>query len=61
MPSDREQLISMGFPPIRVDKALKATGKAGIQPAMGTHTRSELGLTRKYIRLASGAQQRSRH
>ncbi|CAE7205089.1 unnamed protein product [Rhizoctonia solani] len=34
MATDRDQLISMGFPPERVDWALKATNNAGLQPAM---------------------------
>lgn len=34
MASDRDQLLSMGFAPERVDWALKATNNAGLQPAM---------------------------
>ncbi|CAE6401549.1 unnamed protein product [Rhizoctonia solani] len=34
MAADRDQLISMGFAPERVDWALKATNNAGLQPAM---------------------------
>ncbi|KAG8997075.1 hypothetical protein FRB94_007871 [Tulasnella sp. JGI-2019a] len=32
--SDKEQLLSFGFPPERVDWALKATGGRGLQPAL---------------------------
>ncbi|KAG9011127.1 hypothetical protein FRB94_009270 [Tulasnella sp. JGI-2019a] len=32
--SDREQLLSFGFSPERVDRALKATGGRGLQPAL---------------------------
>ncbi|KAM6497236.1 Ubiquitin-related domain containing protein [Amanita muscaria] len=34
MPSDRDSLIDMGFEPLRVDWALKATNNRGLQPAM---------------------------
>ncbi|KDN42782.1 hypothetical protein RSAG8_06536, partial [Rhizoctonia solani AG-8 WAC10335] len=34
MATDRDQLISMGFAPERVEWALKATNNAGLQPAM---------------------------
>ncbi|TPX47092.1 hypothetical protein SeMB42_g03461 [Synchytrium endobioticum] len=34
MPSDRQQLLEMGFAEAKVDKALKATHDAGLQPAM---------------------------
>ncbi|KAG0224727.1 ubiquitin-related domain-containing protein [Mortierella sp. GBAus27b] len=34
MASDRDTLVGMGFLPNRVDKALRATKNAGIQPAM---------------------------
>ncbi|KAG8901873.1 hypothetical protein FRB99_005029 [Tulasnella sp. 403] len=34
MASDREQLLSFGFPPDRVDWALKATSGRGLQPAL---------------------------
>lgn len=34
MPSDREQLLEMGFSEAKVNKALKVTNNAGIQPAM---------------------------
>ncbi|KAG8221099.1 ubiquitin-related domain-containing protein, partial [Butyriboletus roseoflavus] len=34
MPSDRETLLSMGFDPARVDWALRATNRRGLQPAM---------------------------
>ncbi|KAH7335267.1 ubiquitin-related domain-containing protein [Rhizoctonia solani] len=34
MATDRDQLLSMGFAPERVDWALKATNNAGLQPAM---------------------------
>lgn len=34
MASDKDQLISMGFAPERVEWALKATNNAGLQPAM---------------------------
>ncbi|WWC62199.1 uncharacterized protein I303_104794 [Kwoniella dejecticola CBS 10117] len=32
--SDRETLLSMGFDPARIDRALKATKNSGLQPAM---------------------------
>ncbi|KZW00449.1 hypothetical protein EXIGLDRAFT_721964 [Exidia glandulosa HHB12029] len=34
MSTDRDTLLSMGFDPQRVEWALKATGNAGLQPAM---------------------------
>ncbi|AFR97249.1 DNA-binding protein [Cryptococcus neoformans C23] len=32
--SDKQQLLDMGFDPARIDWALRATNKAGLQPAM---------------------------
>ncbi|KAI8802711.1 ubiquitin-related domain-containing protein [Cladochytrium replicatum] len=34
MPTDREQLLEFGFPAAKVDRALRATGNAGLQVAI---------------------------